>query len=359
MNGASAGFGPSGGHISGRGRPLRFLAVLAGGWVTLRAAMLWNGTAGPGLPPPRVPSMPARPPIAFAARPGFPSAQRVASTQQAIGPRRPVFAALGASPLAGRVPDPKRVALALLGLSRFGESEETAGLPAPILPGVPQGMPARGEPAGTARFSGSFWLVARGGSGGIAPGVVGGQLGGSQAGLRVAWVLNRRHRVALAARVTGPLHGNGRELALGAEWQPTRLPVRLVAEQRIALDGGLGGPALGVVGGVGPLALGHGFRLEAYGQAGAIRRATTDLYADGAVRVAHPVATLGPARLDLGAGAWGGAQRGAARLDLGPSLTLALPVAGQPLRLSLDYRARVAGDARPGSGPALTLGADF
>ncbi|WP_204317143.1 hypothetical protein, partial [Klebsiella aerogenes] len=31
----------------------------------------------------------------------------------------------------------------------------------------------------------------------------------------------------------------------------------------------------------------------------------------------------------------------------------------EPLRIALDWRQRVAGEARPGSGPALTLGADF
>jgi hypothetical protein len=36
-----------------------------------------------------------------------------------------------------------------------------------------------------------------------------------------------------------------------------------------------------------------------------------------------------------------------------------LPVRSHSLRLSLDWRERVAGNAMPRSGPALTLGADF
>lgn len=210
----------------------------------------------------------------------------------------------------------------------------------------------------TSRWSGNAWLVARGGSG-IAPGVVAGQLGGSQAGVRIAYALDRKHRIALAGRVTTPLGPGLREAALGVEWQPTRLPVRLVAEERIALASGTNGPAIGVVGGFGPIGMPRGFRLEAYGQAGVIRRTDTEAYADGAVRVAHTLARIGTARLDLGAGAWGAAQRGAARLDIGPSLGLAFALGKQPLRLALDWRQRVAGDARPGSGPALVLGADF
>lgn len=48
------------------------------------------------------------------------------------------------------------------------------------------------------------------------------------------------------------------------------------------------------------------------------------------------MAAIGPATLDIGAGAWGGAQRGAERLDFGPTLGVAAPVAGRTLRLAVD-----------------------
>ncbi|TPG14191.1 hypothetical protein EAH87_16630 [Sphingomonas koreensis] len=207
------------------------------------------------------------------------------------------------------------------------------------------------------RWSGSAWLVARGGGAGRGAGFGGGQLGGSQAGLRIAYSLKRK--LAAVARLTTPLEGKGRELAIGIDWQPTRLPLRLIAEQRIVLDGGKGGPAVGLVGGIGPAAIGGGFDLEAYGQAGAIDRHSLEGFADGAARVTRRLATIGRARIDVGGGAWGGAQRGAARLDIGPSAVLALPVGRVPARLMLDWRQRIAGGARPGSGPALTLATDF
>jgi hypothetical protein len=184
-------------------------------------------------------------------------------------------------------------------------------------------------------------------------------LGGDQAGLRVARTLDRRGRLALYARASAPLTGTGRELALGVEWHPWRAPMRFLAEQRIALDGGKSGPAVAVVGGVTGIDLPFAFELEGYGQAGAVKRARVEPFADGALRITRPVAAIGEARLALGAGAWGAAQREAARVDLGPTAVTTLPVSGQSLRIAIDWRERVAGDARPGSGPALTLGADF
>lgn len=206
------------------------------------------------------------------------------------------------------------------------------------------------------RLAVSTWLIARGGSGGT---LLGGQLGGSQAGARLTYALGQARRVALAARIATPLAGRGREAALGVEWQPTRAPIRLVAEQRLSLDGGRGGPTLMAIGGIGPTPVVAGFRLESYAQAGAIARDGVEAFADGAARLTRPVASLGDATLDLGVGGWGAAQRGAARLDVGPSIGLVVPVDRHAVRLTLDYRRRIAGDARPGSGVALSIGGDF
>ena len=327
-----------------------------GGWIGLRVVLLWPQidsaadivhAVAPVVA--AAPSGAARPEKTQLVRATNGGGAKVASAPAALaGPRR-------SAPR--RVADPTRLALALLGLVRYGDPQRDTDA-SPILPGLPRSVPATEPRPPRSRWSGSAWLVARGGSG-IAPGIAGGQLGGAQAGVRLAYLLDRKHRVALAGRITTPLGTGLREAAVGVEWQPTRLPVRLVAEQRFALNGGRGGPGLAVVGGVGPVGLPVGFRLEAYGQAGAVRRAATDFYADGAVRIARPLASIGPARVDLGAGAWGAAQRGAARLDLGPSLGLVLPAGKRSLRIALDWRQRLAGDARPGSGPALTLGTDF
>lgn len=336
--------------VGNHGRPLRFLCAVTGGWIAIRVAFLW----------PTIDSVPAliRAVAPVAQAQSLP--QPLPPSLAASPPGRPVIrsASAGVAPRTRARREPPlaqtRVALALPGLVRFGEPETDAP-PPPILPGVPR--PPAAQPA-RSRWSGSAWIVARPGAG-IAPGVVGGQLGGSQAGVRIAFALDTRRRLALAGRITTPLGPGLREAAVGLEWQPTRLPLRIVAEERVALDDAKTAPAIGIVGGVGPLALGGGFRLEAYAQAGVIKRSRAEPYADGAARAAHPLGDLGKAKLAAGAGVWAAAQRGATRVDVGPVLTLDVPLARQPVRFALEYRARVAGDARPGSGVTLTLGTDI
>lgn len=222
----------------------------------------------------------------------------------------------------------------------------------------PLGPAAIGATRATAhaRLSVSSWLLARGGASGT---VSGGQLGASQAGVRAVYGIDPSRRLGLTARLAAPLEGRGREAALGIEWRPTRGPVRLIAEQRFVLDGGRGGPTVGVIAGYGPAEIAPGARIETYGQAGAIMRDGVEGFVDAAARLTHGVAERGGLRLDAGVGAWVSAQRGATRGDLGPSLGLALPLGRRSVRLALDWRQRIAGTARPGSGPALSVGSDF
>jgi hypothetical protein len=98
---------------------------------------------------------------------------------------------------------------------------------------------------------------------------------------------------------------------------------------------------------------------EAYLQAGYVTGAFETAFVDGLVRVGREVTSLRDFRLTAGAGAFGGAQQGAERLDIGPSATVTFPVGEGFGRLSAEYRFRVAGEAEPASGPALTLSAGF
>jgi hypothetical protein len=61
-------------------------------------------------------------------------------------------------------------------------------------------------------------------------------------------------------------------------------------------------------------------------------------------------------RFAAGGGVWGGAQRGLARVDVGPRISMQL---FPGIRTHLDYRYRLVGKAQPGSGYAVTVGADF
>ncbi|MDB5677534.1 hypothetical protein [Sphingomonas bacterium] len=337
------------------GRPLRFFGATALGWVALRAVMLWPAAGPAAIPGALVPAAFADDAPETTAQ-LVPQASTFAPFQIAKRPARPapVYGTPRATILReSKVDAPTPVAppSAIADIvSRSGQAPQTLLAPPPAT--APTDRPT------ASRWSASAWFVLRDGRG-IAPGLSGGQLGGSQTGLRVAYAIGDARRVAIVARIASPLKGKGREAAFGLEWRPTKLPVRLVAEYRVALDGGGSGPAAGIIAGTGPAPLALGFDLETYGQAGVIRRSRTEPFAEGAARLSRPVMKLGSAKVDLGIGGWGGAQRGAQRLDIGPSLGVRVPVAGQSLRLSLDWRQRVAGNARPGSGPVLVIGSDF
>jgi hypothetical protein len=109
-----------------------------------------------------------------------------------------------------------------------------------------------------------------------------------------------------------------------------------------------------------PVALPRGLRAEIYGQAGYVAGRYATPFADGQARVDRHVLTLGRYEARVGAGAWAGIQKGASRLDVGPGATVSLPLSNKVFgRLGIDWRLRVAGNAEPGSGPAVTLGAGF
>lgn len=331
----------------GRGRPLRFIAMVTVGWAAMRVVLLWP--EGASLPEAIEAAMPLRPAAAA------PAIRAVEPPPPIVAPRpaRARTALAHAATGTTAAISPPQASFAMLNLVSFGPERAAADRVAPLprIPAPPAMLAPRATPD---RWQASGWLVTRRGAG-----VGGTMLGGDQAGLRIARTLDRRGRLTLYARATTPLAGNGRELALGVEWRPWRAPMRFLAEQRLALGGGRSGPAIAVVGGVSGIDLPFVFALEAYGQAGAVKRSRVEPFADGALRVTRDIAAVGTARLALGAGAWGAAQRDAARMDIGPTAVTTVPIAGQSLRIALDWRERIAGDARPGSGPALTLGADF
>ncbi len=382
------------------GRPLRFLAAALGGWVAMRILVLSPYAAGV-LTPGGSGSL-QRPTVVAGTRhdrQASPAARAVgiATTDhrratadanitaaaahrpdRRVTPSRPPYWTIGHGPRASRSHARAAPVLAAVIMNRPARAAYVRMRPPdrdatfamdvqPDLAPDRQGRIAMLPPLGPAAIgatratshaplSVSSWLLARGGASGT---VSGGQLGASQAGVRAVYGIDPSRRLGLTARLAAPLEGRGREAALGIEWRPTRWPVRLIAEQRFVLDGGRGGPTVGVIAGYGPAEIAPGARIETYGQAGAIMRDGVEGFVDAAARVTHGVAERGGLRLDAGVGAWVSAQRGATRGDLGPSLGLALPLGRRSVRLALDWRQRIAGTARPGSGPALSVGSDF
>lgn len=329
-----------------RGAPLRFLAGTLGAWTIARVAMLWPAD----LPAPLLDAAPV-----FAATPAAPIV--VVKVPEPLPADPPGGRRAGARPTTGTA-----VADAPGSPERQPRPPATAAEPSRTLPPLAATAPAPAAPPlssvvrpvhGHARLTIDAWIVARRDGG---DSLAFGQLGASQGGARLTYALDEGRRIALSARISAPRRGPGGELGVGVDLRPTRLPVHLLVEQRIALDRGGSRPAATVIAG-GSAALPARARLDAYAQAGAVARRGG--FADGAALAVRPVLARGVTRVEVGAGAWGAAQRRVARLDVGPSLALVEPAGGSAIRLQLDYRIRVAGRARPGAGPALTLGGSF
>lgn len=360
-----------------RGRPLRFLGWVLGGWVTLRLGMvllpLLQPASEAGQPgalraqPQRAaiahghggPPMPAVPVVALAGH----GTSAVPMPIPAMGKRGAVIAwkrsgdGSAASPsspfLRGREPD-----------AAFAPAREVASATSP------SGAGSLAAPALTAWVAGrdspwslSAWMLWRpdgGASLAQAP-----LLGGSQGGVRLDYRLWRAgtRSLALYGRLTRALERPfAEEAALGLALRPVEgVPVTLHAERRQRLGaGGRSGFALFAAGGIGPQPVAAAVELEGYAQAGVVGLPGAAGFADGRMTLGYRLTP--PARtadLVVGVAVSGSAQPGAARLDVGPELRLRLPVAGGHLRLSAEWRQRVAGSARPASGPALALVADF
>ncbi|WP_374524506.1 hypothetical protein [Sphingopyxis sp.] len=267
-------------------------------------------------------------------------------------------------------PDRHRLRLALLArLLPAAAGALPKASPAWLTSSLPrtEGQPGQGQPfwiqRPLAKWSLGGWLYLRGGPAGAPDGIAeAGQLGGSQAGLRLAYGFGDTGRLRAYGRATMAVRApEQRELAFGAAFAPvSRLPIDIAVEQRVAI-GREGRTALAVMatGGVGDVALPAGFRLDAYAQAGIVGARRRDGFADGAIVIDRRLGADERAPLRLGALAAGAIQPGASRVDVGPRLTIRLPDVGKGGRIALDWRQRLAGDARPESGLALTLAADF
>jgi len=350
--------------------PLRFLAVVLGGWVLARGVMLaplWSETAG-ALPPQLV-GEPKREqvallPVKVRARAWMGQLQRPSTSLATSG-------WVGAAPPLSQRPfsdHQAEVASVYAYNSALKPDLPSLNAPAPagrlllsaILPTqaaatLPVSLPALPPEK---RLAVSAWAFVREGE--AAQLAAGGLLGGSQLGARLTYRLNGNpaRPLALSMRAYMPLRdSDGAEIAGGVEWQPfARLPVRLLAERRQAIGrNGRSAFALLAHGGISEARIAGPIELDAYAQAGVVGARSRDLFADGSIRASLPL-TDG---LKVGAGVWGAAQPGISRLDAGPQISWRLPVERAAIRVAADWRLRVAGDAAPRSGPSLTLSTDF
>lgn len=348
------------------GRPLIAFALVMAAWTAARV-ILWtspfavletsptNLVTAPQDQPPMVSTASATlasvgantsTPLHGAGGPDGPSAARHRSDKgskvEDLRSERPVAAAWAVAALShsadsGAAPSPRRSVLA----------EQRAIVGPPTLPLVPR------------RWLAESWLLYRPGKAEF--GIAGpGLLGGSQAGVALRYRLGAAdgHHPAAYLRASGALQFRQQELAAGLSVRPVAtLPVRFHGEARAVADGGgmRVRPAAFITSELPPVRLPAGTTGDFYVQAGYVGGRDGTAFVDAQAQAMRDMVRLGAARIEAGVGAWGSAQDGANRLDLGPSLGIAGGIGGQTMRLRLDYRKRIAGNAQPGSGPVVTL----
>jgi len=387
-----------------RGQPVLVLALLLGGWVAVRT-VLWETPfpqtiqrlpeallAGVGPGPASVPRAQAKAPAMFyppalpasgpapvllppvlpavtpppaPALPDLPDPLRPRLVPFVPSPPPPPASPQASAPMQQRVVTAHNL-LFLSGLSALPIPADLESLFAKPKPASAPYQPLTtflASPAG-GRWSADAWLLLRKDSAtALAPAQ--GSYGSSQAGgmLRFGLAPSSPFRPVAYARVSKALEGTREsELGLGLSARPLpQVPLRVAAEVRVTQLAGetRARPAAFAVTELPPFALPLGLTGEAYAQAGYVGGDFKSAFAEGQVRAERALATGGDARLSAGGGAWGGAQKGAARLDIGPSASLQLKLGETNSRVSMDWRFRVAGDARPASGPALTISAGF
>ena len=383
-----------------RGQPLLALVLLMTSWIGARAAMWEDPVVRPvavqsaAASAPKVVRHPAQPaarspespaPSAALRPPGRAMPRFDAPLPQAITPQLPApqlsappsaepSAESRTAPAAAAAPMSPRIAagqqqLWLSGMAlELDEPGTAAEVASPRTPQIKQ-APVSTLP----RWSADGWLLLRSGSNGFnAPGsglpgvyIPLGFYGGSQAGAVVRYRLARAspYRPTLYLRgSSGTQYPRGEELAAGLSLRPLpRVPVALMLEGRVTrtTSGTIVRPAAALVSEFPPARLPLGTRGELYVQAGYVGGQGGTAFIDGQARVERPLVQAGTFQLRAGGGVWGGAQRGASRVDVGPTATLSVPIGPAGARVSADYRFRVSGNAAPGSGPVLTLSAGF
>lgn len=390
-----------------RGQPILMLVAVLGSWVAARAAM-WHPELGDSPPPPgedadASPQANAPRKVAALARvvrevqaeetSSAPAqfsatipADRTASLELAAA--REIEAATAipdpqaqlltaekspsrdwaeAAPVSGQGDNPAFAAQAsfdpsdVSGPNAGAQFQTAAFAAAPFPPATPS---APGSVPRKSRWSGDFWLLLREDT---TTAVTSGRgsYGQSQVGavLRFDLLPSSDYRPTAYLRASQALAGaDESEVAAGLAARPIpSVPITLAAELRTSIVNGDVElrPAAFAYTELAPCDLPLGFTAEAYVQAGYVGGDFATAFADGQLRAEREVVRLGPATLSAGGGSWGGAQKGAERLDIGPAMTFKIDAGAAAARLSLDWRFRVAGDAEPSSGPALTISAGF
>ena len=356
---------------------LRFLVFALIGWAGVRAATLGAlpgaemfeikrsearpppivATQFPAIEPvPMGPAYPTPPPYYFGPQ-GIPLqiqpiAMPVHYPAAAVSPPAPVTPILPtpAPQFYAPIPALDEWPLSRIAAASTSQRRSTVAVPA-------QGVPAAFRTNALDRVQLSAWALLRGRQGqslGTPSLAASGTLGGSQAGARLFYNFDRR--IAATLRTSSDVGRRGGEVAAGLRVQPiVGIPIWLTAERRQRLGNvgsGRNAFALFAEGGVYQTPMPWRFEFDAYLQAGIVGFQSRDAFVDGGFTLSRPLFR----QFSGGVGVWGGAQPGIYRIDAGPRVTMKVR---NNLKVHVDWRQRVAGNAQPGSGPAVTLAGDF
>lgn len=340
-----------------RGAPVMLWGTVLAGWIGVRAVLLNGGSPlpEPGVAVPQKAAKMVEPSILQEASAASGSGFRPArfSRSPRIEPRH------AKAPIIPPSPSPPPF-IAIAAPAKLSPSIVSPGGVSPPLAWQP---PSPARAAGEKRWSADGWLLLR--PDGDAGGPVLARYGGSQAGAVLRYRLaSDGHRPAAYLRAAAALDGSRqKEAAVGLSARPLpTVPLVAAAELRMTSDrfATRTRPAVMAYTEIPPFDLAAGLRAEAYLQGGYVGGKGATGFVDGQARLDRRLATVGRGEFRLGGGGWGGAQKGASRLDVGPTAQVALPLSHAVFaRAAIDWRFRVAGRAAPASGPALTLSAGF
>ena len=362
-----------------RGQPVLFLALLAAGWIMMRIVS-WDSPLQDAISAERT-----SPAALVAKAPKAKNSATIAPVAEfGFHHRMPPYAG-PVRPMEAPGARPKTPMEALATNGQNSEPEFAAGrralghsllymaamsdipMPSSVARWIDSRLPSKlaEPPAKAARWQIDSWLVLRDGSAAaLGQGTRPASYGASQAGAVVRYSLapgNARRPAAYARASAALASQEEREAALGLSMRPiARIPVTAHAEVRAGEVGGRTTvrPAAFLAGGA-EAALPLALEAEGYAQAGYVGGDYATGFADGQLSVTRRMTRADRPGLHAGAGSWGGVQRGAGRLDVGPTIRLDLDLAGGAARVAADYRFRVAGNAEPASGVAITLSAGF
>ena len=188
-------------------------------------------------------------------------------------------------------------------------------------------------------------------------------LGGGQSGASLSYSLDplARRPLAVFGRIyaahdaSNAIDPASAQAAIGVRWQ-LRPGISIAAERLIAIGAATSSDWNLRIAAGGERRF-RRISIDGYAEAGA--RGNGDVYAGGQARALVALGRLGPLRLAAGPGVWGSVQSAAVvvgRVDIGAGVTARLPAG---VAVTGEWRWRVAGNAAPDSGPAVTVGWAF